>query len=429
MSFVRNAPLDEQTRSNFAHLYLDMVWFGVLAGSAIAFLGIYAARLGANSFQMGLLTAGPGLVNLLFSLPSGSWLEGKPLIRATFRSAIFTRLGYLALVPLPWILADPGQIWGIIWITLLMSIPGTLVAISFNALFAESVPPEWRAHVLGRRNALFAVMVTITSLLCGLILDSVIFPLNYQIVFLIGAAGSMLSAFHVGRIGLPGETPIRIRRSLDKFVHTGSQRLLSSFRHPLAGLIPRDTGKPLLRLDLLRSSFGPFLLAYLMFYTFQYVSLPLFPLYNVINLHLTDGIVSIGTAFFYITMMVMSLGLNRVGTRWSARFMLVSGALFFGFFPLIMFLAKDAVLYLIGNLVGGAIWAVLNAGMINRLMERVPQDDRPAHMALHNIVLNLGILSGSMLGAYLVTWFGLKEVILIGAIVRFAGGLLILVWG
>jgi MFS family permease len=429
MSFVRTTPLDEQTRSNFVHLYFDMIWYGVLSGSAIAFLGIYAARIGAISFQMGLLSAGPGLVNLFFSLPSGRWLDGKPLIRATFRSAIFTRLGYLALIPLPWVLANPAQIWGIIWITLLMSIPGTLVAISFNALFAETVPPEWRAHVLGRRNALFAVMVTITSLLCGLILDKISFPLNYQIVFLIGAASSMLSAFHVGRIGLPGEAPVRIRRSLDTFVHTGSQRLLSSMRQPLAGLIAKNTGKPLLRLDLVRSSFGPFLLAYLMFYTFQYVSLPLFPLYNVRNLHLTDGIISIGNAFFYITMMVMSLGLNRIGARRSPRFLLVTGALAFGFFPLIMYLAKDAVLFLAANLVGGCVWAVLNAGLVNRLMERVPGDDRPAHMALHNIVLNLGILSGSMLGAALVSLVGLKEVILIGALARFAGGFLLLIWG
>ncbi len=94
-----------------------------------------------------------------------------------------------------------------------------------------------------------------------------------------------------------------------------------------------------------------------------------------------------------------------------------------------MFLAKDAGLYLAANVIEGGIWAVLNAGLINRLMERVPIDDRPAHMSLHNIALNLGILSGSMLGAALVTWVGLKDVMLIGAALRFIGGLLILVWG
>jgi MFS family permease len=429
MSFIRTIPLDEQTRANFRHLYYDISWFGILAGSAMAFLGIYAARIGANSFQMGLISAGPGLVNLFVSLPAGRWLEGKPLTQTTFRSAVLTRLGYLAIIPLPWLLAASGQVWGLIWITLLMSIPGTLVAISFNALFAETVSPEWRAHVVGRRNALFAIIVTITSLSSGLILDSVIFPLNYQIVFLLGVVGAMLSSYHVSRIRLPGEPPIHIRSALDMLVRKSSRRILDGWRRFYPVRVANTTGKPLLRLDLLSGRFGPFLLAYLVFYTFQYVPLPLFPLYYVGNLHLMDGTISIGTALFYSAMMVISLGLNRLSAQRGHRFLLVSGALSFGFFPLLMFLAKDATLYLLANILGGGIWAVLNAGLVNRLMERVPVNDRPAHMALHNMALNLGILCGSMFGALLVTWIGLKDVMLLSAGLRFVGGLLMLMWG
>jgi len=41
--------LPEPVRKNAIHLYLDVFWFGVLYGSAISYLTVYAARLGASS--------------------------------------------------------------------------------------------------------------------------------------------------------------------------------------------------------------------------------------------------------------------------------------------------------------------------------------------------------------------------------------------
>jgi predicted MFS family arabinose efflux permease len=239
----------------------------------------------------------------------------------------------------------------------------------------------------------------------------------------------MLGSYHLGKICLPGETSVRIRGSLMTIVSGGSRRILDGLRQPLDSLVIKDNGKPMLRLDLLRGPFGSFMLAYLLFYTFQYVTLPLFPLYNVNLLHLTDGDISLGTAFFYIVMTVVSLGLNRVSARRGPRSLLVLGSLLFGAFPLLMYLARDAGLYLAANIAGGGIWAVLNAGLVNRLMERVPENDRPAHMALHNIALNLGILAGSMIGPLFVSQVGLRDVILIGAGLRLVGGLLMVIWG
>jgi len=148
--------LTDELRANFWHLYADVLWFGVLAGSTTAFLAIFAVRQGASSFEVSLLTAGPAIVNLAFSLSVGHWLEGRPLVRTTFVAALLSRLWYLALIPIPWFLTARGQVWASIWITLLMSIPGTLLAIAFNAVLAEAVPPEWRGHVVGKRIALLA---------------------------------------------------------------------------------------------------------------------------------------------------------------------------------------------------------------------------------------------------------------------------------
>ncbi|HZD58297.1 MAG TPA: MFS transporter, partial [Anaerolineales bacterium] len=148
----------------------------MLVGSAMAFLAIYASRIGATGLLVGLLTAGPALANLLVSLPAGQWLEGKHLIRVSFLSAALYRLGYLAIIPLPWLFSETHQIWVLILISFVMSVSGAILAIAFNAMFADVVPPDWRAEVVGKRNALVAISITGSSLMCGQVLDRLVFP-------------------------------------------------------------------------------------------------------------------------------------------------------------------------------------------------------------------------------------------------------------
>jgi hypothetical protein len=151
--------LNTNLSSNIHHLYADVFWFGVLSGSAMTFMAIYASRLGATGFQVGLLTAGPAIANLIFSLPSGQWLQGKELIRISLLSSIIHRLGYALLIPLPFLFNESDQVSAMILITLMMSIPGTVLAIGFNALFADIVPTDMRGEVVGRRNALVVELI------------------------------------------------------------------------------------------------------------------------------------------------------------------------------------------------------------------------------------------------------------------------------
>jgi MFS family permease len=111
------------------------------------------------------------------------------------------------MVPVPWLFTPFAGIWVIILITLLMAIPATLLAVSFNAMFLEATPANYRAEVVGKRNALLAVSMTLTSLVCGQLLDRVVYPWNYQIVFLIGASGALLSSYQLSKIKMAPNEP------------------------------------------------------------------------------------------------------------------------------------------------------------------------------------------------------------------------------
>jgi len=403
MSLVSPSTSGPNLRSNIRNLYWDVFWWGILGGSTVAFLSVYATRIGASSFQVGLLTAGPAVGNLLVSLPVGRWLENRSLIRATFWSSVAQRVGYVPLIFLPWLLTASAQVWTIELLVLLMSAPGTLLAIGFNSMFVEVVPPRERAQVVGWRNALVAISLTAASLLCGRLLDWIPFPLNYQVVFAVGALGGAMSSFHLGRIRAPAAPAPQARRT-------------------------ERQNKPLLRLDLLRGAFGPFIAVYLSFYVFQNIPVPLFPLAFVRALHLTDGTISLGNALFYGTMFLASTQLGRLAERWGHRRVLILGALFYGLYPLLIALAWDATLFWVASILGGGAWGLAGAGLINRLMERVPPDDLPAHMALHNLALNLGMLGGSLMGPAMGNAFGLREALALSAGLRLLGGVLLRLW-
>jgi Na+/melibiose symporter-like transporter len=296
-------------------------------------------------------------------------------------------------------------------------------------MFAGVVPAEWRAVVIGRRNALVSVSGMLTMLACGLILDRLPWPLNYQVVFGIGWVGGMLSVYHLTRIRLAGQEGSR-RLFPGESLKRWLERTRRAVRLPARALrwpaLP--WGSTILRLDVLRGPFGRFMGAYLLFYTFQYVPIPLFPLYNVNVLGLTDGEISLGNAAFQFMVMAGSLYLGRLSRRFSQRRLLIASTLAFGQYPLLLFLAQDARLFYLASVIGGGIYAIIGVGLLNRLMERVPDDDRPAHMALHNLAFNMGILVGSLIGPGLSSLVGLHEALLVSAGLRLLAGVAMMIW-
>ncbi len=423
--------LSTELKSNIRNLNADIIWYGILAGSTLAFIMIYVARLGATSIQVSLISAGPAVVNLIFSPLAGRWIESKSLIPISFKSAALFRLGYFIIIPLAWFFTEANQIILVVIITLVMSIPGTVLAISFNALFADVVPPELRGQVVGRRNAYLAVSLTVTTLVCGVILDRLVFPLNYQVVFLLGALGGAMSTYYLSKLRQHNSLPAqRVNRPIGDLARPGVIRFVDTFRMPVGlRFLTRGAGSRLLRLDLLRGHMGRFMLAYLIFYIFQYAPISLFPLASVRHLNLTDGQISMGSALFYLSMMVISLRLGYLSNRMGHRRMLIVSALGYGLYPLLFGLAKGVGLYLVASLAGGIIWALLSASLINRLMEAVSDENRSGYMALHNMVLNTGILLGSLLSPVLAEVFSLPDALLLSAILRTFAGAFLLLWG
>ena len=404
--------IPRQYRANFLHFYLDIGWFGVLSGSAVNFINVYAARLGATGFQIGLIGAVSAVVSLLIAIPAGRWIEKRNTGRAVFWASVVYRVGFFLWIPLPWLFNEQGQIWALILLTFLIAIPLTPLAVGFSALFAEAVPNEWRAHVAGVRNILLSVAFMASSLLSGYILEHVTFPAGYQIVFGIGAFGAAMSSLHLYFI---------------KSLQTDSRP------HPTkpepVPVKPGDSPLHALRLDIWKSRFRNVLLGLFAFHVAQYLAIPIFPIYNVRVLELNDNQIGIGTALFYLTVLLGSTQLGAVVKKIGHKALTGWSVASLAAYPFILSLSTEVWQYYFVSLIGGLGFSMVSGSYANYMLENIPADDRPTHLAWYNIILNAAILIGSLAGPVMADWVGLSTALVLIAALRFLAGLSILRWG
>ena len=402
--------------ATFRHLYFDIAGFGILSGSVVNFLNIYATRIGATSFQIGLIAAMSALVNLFLAIPAGRWLSKRNTSRAIFWTSVYYRIGFLLFIFLPQVLPESQQVTAIIIITLLMAIPLTPLGVGFNALFAEAVPDRFRAHVAGTRNVVLAVTFIITSLISGYILENLPFPIGYQVVFGIGAFGAAFSSYHL------------------YFIKASQDENHSSHSDPKPDAHQQKTSLhrkffSALRMDILFTPFNKVLLALFAFHFTHQLTAPVYPLYNVRVLNLNDNNLGISQALYYVTMLIGSMRFRGMVGRFGHKNVTGLGVIGMSLYPFLLAFTTQLWQFYAIAMIGGVTWAWTNGAYANYMLERIPPADRPSHLAWYTIALNLAILAGSLGGSVIADTTGLVNALLLFGALRVIAGLYILKWG
>jgi MFS family permease len=169
--------------------------------------------------------------------------------------------------------------------------------------------------------------------------------------------------------------------------------------------------------------------AFFLFHFAQLLPTPLLPLFWVREVHLTDGQIGWVNALFFLTMLLFSPFLGRLSKRLGNYYLIVAGAILLALYPLFTAFSTDMTLLIVASIVGGAIWAILSGALYNRLLEIIPEDNRPAHLAVYNLALNVAMLLGTMLGPIFADIVGLREILFIVAGLRVISGLALARWG
>lgn len=242
-----------------------------------------------------------------------------------------------------------------------------------------------------------------------------------------------MSSFHLWFVRpLPTQEVLpRVGRSLGDMARPGMPRIMGDGLRSSAGLrfLTRGRGHSLLRTEILRSPFGTIMVVIFAFHLAQYLPGPLFPLYMVNRLHLPDQVIGLGTALFYATVFLGSTQLAHLTRQLGNRRVLAIGAALMTIYPALMALSRGVGLFLVLSLLGGSGWALAGGALTNYILDKVPGDDRPAHLAWYNLALSAAILLGSLTGPLLGSWLGLSAALALGAAFRLLAALCIWRWG
>jgi MFS family permease len=242
----------------------------------------------------------------------------------------------------------------------------------------------------------FNIAVGISTLIFGIWLEKVAFPLNYQLMFLGAFLLSMMSLWHVNSV-----------------------RVL----HPEPAATPdRPAIKPWRSAGFMRSAFIIIL---------TYGSL--FMIVPIIRLHLVDemGADEAFMSYFSIAELssaaLVAMQINRIVRRVGNLRVISLGMVGTALAALIIALAPSLYITLFGAALGGATWTACAICIFGFFSENTPAESVTRYSMLFNQVVGLSMFVGPMLGSWLAdTSLSLVAVLLIGAGLRLAAGALTL---
>ncbi len=257
----------------------------------------------------------------------------------------------------------------------------------------------------------------LTALVVGVILDRTPFATGYQIVFAIGAVGAMMSALHLWLVRLP-DKPAAAAEAPSNGNHDGiSKEVRAAEKAPLRALRLQA-----LRLDVLRGAFGRLLALIFVYQLGVYLIGPVVPKYQVNVLQLSDVTISQASALFWVAHFIGSLQSRRL-SQWLGFQRMTGWGLIIVTITLVMFTYSfQRWIYLLHSLIGGIGWAWIAGGLINFVLERIPANDRPSHLAWFNLINNAAALLCGLLAPLIAGWVGMAATLLLAAALRLAVG-------
>ncbi|OQA45487.1 MAG: Major Facilitator Superfamily protein [Chloroflexi bacterium ADurb.Bin325] len=361
------------TDANIRRLVAEITWYGVLVGTTINLIQVYVVRLGASSLLLGAVTYGAALVSILWQLPAGRLMaaHGRRM-RWVVNSLLVHRLLYLAIALLPFFITRALAEVTVLLIVL-QAFPLAASNTSFLAMMADMLPPQRTTQVVGWRMAGLGVTSTLSTLAAGRILQRLAFPLNYQTIFLIGFAASLVSLWYVRRLHVVDPPPRRSEKAL-----------------------LGDVGRMLQR-----PGYAAFLLIACLSHVVIGMIAPLLPLYWVRLLAATDGQISILVTAASAAGVVGALSMQRLVGRIGRVWALALAPAGYALYPLLTSLSPSIWWLIPWAMMAGFFISALYTTLFSNLVALTPDQERTEYVSLYNMALFSGMFIGPIISGIL----------------------------
>ncbi|NPV07163.1 MAG: MFS transporter [Anaerolineae bacterium] len=393
-------PYDVQER-NVALLYLDIAAASVMAAAA-NFNGALALRLGASNALIGLMTSLPALITMIGMIPASVIVERQtrrwPMM---LRSLLITRVLFFLIVLIPLVVPAPYQAAAFVALLTIRFVPVLIFSAGFDSALADMIAPRLRAQVFSWRNILATAATILALLLIRPWLELAPFPLNYQVVYMMGGLAGLVSYWFLIRMQVPDSVP-------HLPAERGRRLNLEMVRETLAG----------------NRAYVRFLVNSLAGNAGAYLASPLYIIYYVRTLNASDGWIASATLAANLAAMVGFFVWRRLLPRLGEDKTLRATWPITGLYPLLIGISGSLNTVILVILWYGVISPGLNLSHYNTLLEVCPQARRPTYISVYSALNNALAFALPMLAVALANRFGLTPVLALASLLWIAGGVL-----
>jgi MFS family permease len=389
----------EVVKANFRNVQIDAIGVG-LANAASPFLPVFLTHLNATSFQVGLLSSMPAFTGLLLALPLGRFLQRQTNIIKWFSIARLLVVGSYALTGIiSFFIPQAILVNSILLIWALATLPQVVVAIAFSVVMNAVAGPNRRFELMSRRWSTMGVTTTLSVLAIGQLLDKVIFPLNYQLMFIGLSIGGLISYYYSSHLKLPQTVPTPL---------TAAKSLKVQFLE-IKGLVFKE--KP----------FISFMFKRFIFMSGVSLAVPLVPLYLVRYVHASDQWISIITMSQTAILVIGYFFWTRLGRRKGTRSVLIWTTLGLSFYPFLLALTTSTWQIAIVAGIAGIFQAGLDLVFFDELMKVVPVEYSAIFVGLAQSIQYLAAIASPLIGTWIADQFSLPIGLFVAAGLRFLG--------
>lgn len=386
-------------KRNFRYVQIDAIGVG-LASAAGPFLPVFLALLKATDLQVGLLTTMPGITGLFLALIVGRFLQTRRRIVPWFSAARLVVLSCYALTGLvPFFVPEKYLVTAILIIWAFATIPQTMVAIAFSVVMNAVAGPQGRYALMSRRWSTLGLTTAITVAVAGQILDRIVFPLNYQVVFLGLSVGGLISYYFSSHIVLPDtEPPAQLTGGLSK-------ESLKTY-----ACLLRD-----------EPAFVSFALKRFVFLSGVSLAAPLFPLYFVKVVKASNSWIGFISTAQTAVMLIGYYIWTHQSRRRGSRFVLLCTTFGVSLYPALTALTTSEQVIALFAGMAGIFQAGLDLVFFDELMKTVPLQYSATFVSLAQSMQHLSTIASPMIGTFLAGYIGIGGALLVSAGLRFTG--------
>ncbi|MBL8131685.1 MAG: MFS transporter [Anaerolineae bacterium] len=396
--------LEQTEHRNYTHLVYDIAWFGLALAATSRFLSVYAIRLGATPVDLGWIASLPALVLMISASFGSRWLRRfKNTHDAMLLPGFGFRLLFLLPVFAPFMPPDIQPLWLIASVTL-PAIPQGIAGVVFIIAMRNSIFDNHIPALLGRRALALNAAIGVGALGFGLLLEQVVFPTNYQLMFLTAFAFALVSMWHVNRL-----------------------HILTEPQHTPAASSGEAASEPQSTSAWRNRKFRRVAFVTAVIHLAFFAIVPITPLYLVDRLGADEGFMALFGMLELLSGAIVSLVAPRLIRRIGAEKLIALAMGGTALAALAIAAAPSLPFTLIAAFLSGGSWtAAASVGLWSLYMERTPSEQPAKYSTAFHQAVGISVFIGPMVGSLLASHgVNLLLIILLGAVLRIIAAALI----